>query len=76
MTVMTTPYGVSRARFVEPEHVDQSVLFLDPVEQISMVREGSALVPALKHSTGKTSTNTARDDAKAGGDSDTDATED
>lgn len=73
---MTTPYGVSRATVVEPERVDVDALFFDPVQQISMVREGASLVPALKHSTGKTTTNTARDDAKAGGDTDADATED
>lgn len=53
-----------------------SALVYDPVWQVNYVREGSAIVPALRHSTGKTSTTTASSDARPGNDYDDDYTED
>jgi putative ATP-grasp target RiPP len=61
---------------VEPQPVDPLALIYDPGRQINLVRDGDVLVPALKHSTGKTSTTTASSDAKPGNDYDRDQTED
>jgi putative ATP-grasp target RiPP len=76
MTRALVPYGVRHASTVCGDLVDLSALVYDPVRQVNYVREGSAIVPALRHSTGKTSTTTASSDARPGNDYDDDYTED
>lgn len=56
--------------------VDLTAVQYDPDQQISMITDDGVTVPALKHSTGRTSTNTANRDNKGGADTDTDQTED
>jgi putative ATP-grasp target RiPP len=76
MSATTTPYGVRYAVTSEPVPVDLSMITFDRGQQISVVREDGVVLPALKHSTGQTSTNTAAQDNKGGSDSDADQTED
>jgi len=54
--------------------VDLSAVSFDSDRQISVVTEHGVPVPALKHSTGTTNTNTARYDNSGGADKDSDAT--
>jgi putative ATP-grasp target RiPP len=75
-TMAVIPFGVRQAVSVVPAPVDLSTIRFDPDRQISIVTEGEASVPALKHSTGTTSTNTAVQDNKGGSDRDSDHTED
>jgi putative ATP-grasp target RiPP len=56
--------------------VDVSAVRYDADRQITVVADGEMTVPALKHSTGKTSTNTASQDNRGGADRDSDQTED
>jgi putative ATP-grasp target RiPP len=56
--------------------VDLSTVRYDPVQQISVVDEGGMTLPALRHTTGTTSTNTATQDNKGGSDRDQDQRED
>ncbi len=74
--VVVTAFGVRQAVDVVPAAVDLSAVRFDPDRQISVVSEDGVTVPALKHSTGKTSTNTAAQDNKGGADRDSDQTED
>ena len=69
-------FGVRQA--VEPVllPVDLSTIRFDPDRQISVITEDGVTVPALKHSTGTTSTNTAVQDNQGGADKDSDQTED
>ena len=69
-------FGVRQAVNSVPLPADLSAIRFDPDRQISVITEGGASVPALKHSTGTTSTNTARQDNKGGADRDSDRTED
>jgi len=69
-------FGVRQGVEVVPLAVDLSAIRFDPDRQISVVTENGASVPALKHSTGTTSTNTARQDNVGGADRDSDQTED
>jgi putative ATP-grasp target RiPP len=73
---MTMPYGARQAVAVEPLLVDLTAIEYDPNRQISLITEGGVSVPALKHLTGNTSTNTASQDNAKGSDSDSDRTED
>ncbi|WP_051797061.1 putative ATP-grasp-modified RiPP [Catenuloplanes japonicus] len=74
MTV--TAFGVRQAIEVDPIPVDMAVIRFDEDLQISVVVEGGVAVPALKHSTGSTSTSTASQDNRGGADRDSDRTED
>ena len=56
--------------------VDLWAISYDPVQQISIVQEDGMTLPALRHTTGTTSTNTATQDNKGGSDSDQDHRED
>lgn len=76
MSQARMPFGVRHAIAVRPAQVDLSVLIYDPDRQINYVCDGGVTVPALKHSSGKTSTTTASQDAKPGNDYDSDQTED
>lgn len=76
MTQALVPFGVRHAVTVTPQPADPSTLIYDPDRQVNLVRDGGVLVPALKHSTGKTSTTTASSDARPGNDYDSDQTED
>jgi putative ATP-grasp target RiPP len=73
---MTMPYGACQAVTVQPLPVDLTTIVYDPDRQVSIITEDGVSVPALKHSTGNTSTNTATQDNSKGADKDTDATED
>jgi putative ATP-grasp target RiPP len=70
------PFGLRQAVTAIPQPVDLSTIRFDPDRQISIITEDGVTVPALKHSTGTTSTNTAVRDNKGGADKDTDRTED
>jgi putative ATP-grasp target RiPP len=70
------PFGVRQAVAAVPLPVDLSTIHYDPDRQISVITEDGVTVPALKHSTGTTSTNTAVQDNKGGPDRDIDHTED
>lgn len=74
MAVMA--FGARRAVDVVPVPVDLSLVWFDPDRQISIITEGGVDVPALRHSTGTTSTNTATQDNKGGADKDSDQSED
>lgn len=74
MTV--TAFGARQAVGVVPVPVDLSKIRFDPDRQISIIADGGVEVPALKHSTGTTSTNTAVQDNRGGPDRDSDQTED
>lgn len=66
------------ARFaVAPDVADLEIMEFsyDSVQQIGVINDGREIVPLLKHSTGKTRTNTAKQDSGPN-DSDTDHTED
>lgn len=69
-------FGLRHAVEVTPLPVDLSTIQYDPHQQISMFNDCGVAVPALKHSTGQTSTNTATQDNKGGSDRDSDQTED
>ncbi|GIM85862.1 hypothetical protein Sar04_25980 [Salinispora arenicola] len=56
--------------------MDLSAIRFDPDRQISVITDSGLTVPALRHSTGTTSTNTASQDNKGGSDRDSDQTED
>ena len=71
-----TAFGARHAVEVVPAPVDLSTLRFDEDRQISVIGENGTTVPALKHSTGKTTTNTAQQDNKGGSDRDSDQTED
>jgi putative ATP-grasp target RiPP len=73
---MAIALGLRQAVDVTPMPVDMSQIRFDPERQISVVMQSGVAVPALRHSTGKTSTNTATQDNKGGSDSDSDQTED
>ncbi|XVU24254.1 putative ATP-grasp-modified RiPP [Actinoplanes sp. CA-054009] len=73
---MTEAFGTRLAVRPVPLPVDLSLVRFDPDLQISMVTDGGVSLPALKHSTGATNTNTARQDNQGGADRDTDHTED
>lgn len=75
-TMAVTAFGLRQAVDVVPVPVDLSTIRFDPDRQISLITEGGVSVPALKHSTGTTSTNTAAQDNKGGADRDSDQTED
>ncbi|GAA1649094.1 putative ATP-grasp-modified RiPP [Actinoplanes couchii] len=74
MTVVA--FGLRHAVRPVPVPVDWSGIHFDPDRQISMITENGVEMPALKHSTGQTSTNTAGQDNKGGADKDADRTED
>ncbi len=74
MTV--TAFGVRQAMTVEPVPVDMTTIRFDCDLQISVIVEHGVDIPALKHSTGSTNTNTASQDNKGGADRDSDRTED
>ena len=69
-------FGVRQAVDAVSLPVDLSDIRFDPDRQISVITQGGVSVPALKHSTGATSTNTATQDNKGGADRDSDQTED
>ncbi|WP_018253487.1 putative ATP-grasp-modified RiPP [Salinispora mooreana] len=69
-------FGARQAVDVVPAPVDFSTISFDADRQISVVTEGGVSVPALRHSTGATSTNTANRDNEGGADTDSDRTED
>lgn len=73
---MTNAFGTRLAVRPAPTEVDLTAIRFDPERQISVVTDGGIAVPALRHSTGRTSTNTASQDNKGGADSDSDQTED
>jgi putative ATP-grasp target RiPP len=75
-TSALVPFGVRQAVAAVSLPVDLSTIQYDPDRQISVITEDGVSVPALKHSTGTTSTNTAVQDNKGGPDRDTDQTED
>lgn len=60
----------------QPMTVDLTTISYDPEQQISVVTEGGMTLPALRHTTGTTSTNTASQDNKGGSDSDSDQRQD
>lgn len=72
----TEAFGLRHAVPVVPLQVDLSTVRYDGEQQISVVDEGGVTLPALRHTTGTTSTNTARQDNKGGADSDSDQRED
>ena len=74
MTV--TAFGIRQATSAVPLPVDLSAIRYDPDRQVSVITDNGVTVPALKHSTGTTSTNTATQDNKGGSDRDSDRTED
>jgi putative ATP-grasp target RiPP len=76
MSQARVPFGVRQAVEVSPVRVDLEALIYDRDRQVNFVRDGGVLVPALRHSTGTTSTNTSSSDARPGNDSDQDHTED
>jgi putative ATP-grasp target RiPP len=73
---MNTAFGLRHAVPSVPLEVDLSAVHYDHDRQISVINEGGTLLPALKHSTGQTATNTATQDNKGGSDRDSDQTED
>ncbi|GAB1693681.1 putative ATP-grasp-modified RiPP [Krasilnikovia sp. M28-CT-15] len=73
---MTMAFGLRHAVPVVPALVDLSTVHYDPVQQISIVEGGGITLPALRHTTGTTSTNTARQDNQGGADRDQDQRED
>jgi putative ATP-grasp target RiPP len=75
-TAIATPYGVRHAQTVTPIPVDLATMIFDSEQQITVVLDGGVSMPALKHSTGRTSTSTANQDNKGGADRDSDQTED
>jgi putative ATP-grasp target RiPP len=75
MQQLVPPFGVRHAVTVNPEPVDLTPLIYDRDLQINLVRDGGVLMPALKHSTGQTSTSTASSDSRPA-DTDKDHTED
>ena len=75
-TMTVAAFGARQAVDVVPVSVDLSTVRFDPDRQISLITEDGGSVPALKHSTGTTSTNTATQDNKGGSDRDSDQTED
>lgn len=74
MTV--TAFSLRHAVPVVPMPVDLSSVRYDSEQQISVIDDGGITLPALKHTTGTTSTNTARQDNQGGADSDSDQRED
>lgn len=74
--VVMEAFGTRMAIPATPLPVDLSAIRFDPDQQISVITEDGVSVPALKHSTGPTSTNTASQDNKGGSDRDQDQTED
>jgi putative ATP-grasp target RiPP len=73
---MTRAFGLRHAIPAVPMEVDLSTVRYDPEQQISVVDEGGMTLPALRHTTGTTSTNTATQDNKGGSDRDQDQRED
>lgn len=71
-----TAFGLRQAVEAEPLPVDLTAIRFDADQQISVITADGVSVPALKHSTGTTSTNTASQDNKGGADRDSDQTED
>jgi putative ATP-grasp target RiPP len=69
-------FGLRYATPSQPGRVDLATYRYDPDLQIGVVEEGGVTLPALRHSTGTTSTNTASQDNSNGADSDSDQTED
>jgi putative ATP-grasp target RiPP len=73
-----TPFGLRYATPPGPgavTDVDWSAIGYDPARQIATVTEDGEQVPAMKHTSGQTSTSTATQD-RSGGDKDTDTTQD
>lgn len=69
------PFGLQfAAPAAATETIDFAEITFDDDRQIALIRDGAALVPVAKHSTGSTSTSTS--DGKGSMDSDTDHTED
>lgn len=71
------PFGLAVAARepVPADHVDVSALAWDDDRQIMLIRDGGELVPWMKHSTGKTNTD-SNTDGNGGKETDTDQTED
>jgi putative ATP-grasp target RiPP len=69
-------FGLRQAVEPVPLPVDLSAIRFDSDRQISVITEDGVTVPALKHTTGRTSTNTARKDNAGGADTDSDLRED
>jgi putative ATP-grasp target RiPP len=69
-------FGLRHSVPAVPMRVDLSAISYDPDQQISIVQEGGMTLPALRHTTGTTSTNTATQDNKGGSDADQDQRED
>ncbi|WP_230533599.1 putative ATP-grasp-modified RiPP [Salinispora arenicola] len=76
ITMMPIAFGIRQAVEGAPLPVDLSAIRFDPDRQISVITDSGLTVPALRHSTGTTSTNTASQDNKGGSDRDSDQTED
>jgi putative ATP-grasp target RiPP len=70
-----SPFGTRFAVHADPADVDLTQFRYDSALQIGVIENGRDVLPLLKHSTGKTRTNTAKQDSGAN-DSDTDYTED
>ncbi|WP_305784977.1 putative ATP-grasp-modified RiPP [Symbioplanes lichenis] len=73
---MTLAFGVRQAVPAQPMPVDMAAIRFDPDRQINMISAKGVPVPALRHSTGRTSTSTVTQDNKGGADADQDQTED
>lgn len=71
-----TAYGLRKAVPSKPMQVDLTAITYDPEQQISVIEDGGMTLPALRHTTGTTSTNTATRDNAQGSDSDSDQRED
>ena len=69
-------FGLRHAVPSHPMAVDMTTISYDPEQQISLVADGGMTLPALRHTTGTTSTNTATQDNKGGSDSDSDQRQD
>lgn len=72
----TTAFGLRHAIPSIPTPVDLSAISYDTEQQVSVIQHEGVTLPVLKHSTGQTATNTAKQDNAGGADSDTDQTED
>jgi putative ATP-grasp target RiPP len=69
-------FGLRHARTPTPAaQLDWAAVGYDEDSQLGVFRDGDAVVPLCRHSTGQTGTSTASSDSSPG-DSDKDATED
>jgi putative ATP-grasp target RiPP len=73
---MTVAFGLRHAVRPAPTPVDWSSVRFDAGQQISVVTKDGVSLPALRHTTGTTSTNTAAQDNKGGADRDSDQRQD